>query len=80
MGEWHGWQRCQPCHSPTPSQAGFASAPNGVLLDTPEHILARTTQMDVQLTSRAMPVGNLTGMTEDERAALLRWIHDGAPH
>ncbi len=73
-------QRCEPCHSLTPTQPGFASAPNGVLLDTPEHILARTTQMDVQLTTRAMPVGNLTGMTEDERAALLRWIHDGAPH
>jgi uncharacterized membrane protein len=73
-------RRCRSCHSPAPTQPGFAAAPNGVLLDTPAHILARTTQMDQQLTTRAMPAGNLTGLTEDERSDLLDWLHAGAPH
>jgi uncharacterized membrane protein len=73
-------QRCVPCHSANPTQPGFASAPNGVLLDTPEHILAHATQMQQQVQTRAMPIGNLTGMTEPERADLLDWIHSGTPH
>jgi uncharacterized membrane protein len=72
-------QRCQPCHSSQPTQPGFATAPNGVLLDTPEHILAMLPQTRQQLVTRAMPLGNLTGMTEPERTQLLGWIDDGAP-
>jgi uncharacterized membrane protein len=73
-------KRCQSCHVPVPTQPGFAAPPNGVLLDTPAHILARTAQMDQQLTTRAMPAGNLTGLTDEERDELLAWIHAGAPH
>ncbi len=73
-------RRCQSCHVSTPTQPGFAAPPNGVLLDTPAHILARTAQMDQQLTTRAMPAGNLTGLTDEERDELLAWIHAGAPH
>jgi len=29
--------------------------------------------------SRAMPLGNQTGMTEDERALIARWYRTGAP-
>ncbi len=73
-------QRCQSCHSATPTQPGFAAPPNGVLLDTPEHIRAHATQMGQQIATRAMPVGNLTGITEDERAELLAWVQRGAAH
>ncbi len=73
-------QRCVPCHAPTPTLAGFTAAPNGVLLDTPEHILVRTVQMQTQLSTRVMPIGNLTQMTEPERAQVLAWLIDGAPH
>jgi uncharacterized membrane protein len=72
-------QRCVPCHQATPTLGGFASAPNGVLLDTPEHILARTAQMQTQLSTRIMPLGNLTQMTDAERATVLVWLADGAP-
>jgi len=51
-----------------------------VLLDTPERILARTDQIRQQLATRAMPVGNVTGITEEERAEMLAWIERGAPH
>jgi uncharacterized membrane protein len=73
-------RRCAGCHSVQPTLAGFTAAPNGVLLDTPEHILARTEQMHQQLATRAMPVGNVTGITEEERAEMLAWIERGAPH
>ena len=73
-------RRCAGCHSTQPTLAGFSAAPNGVLLDTPEHILARTEQMRQQLATRAMPVGNVTGITEEERAEMLAWIERGAPH
>jgi uncharacterized membrane protein len=36
--------------------------------------------IEPQVATRAMPIGNLTQMTDDERARLLDWIHRGAPH
>jgi uncharacterized membrane protein len=30
--------------------------------------------------SHAMPIGNLTQMTDTERSGLLDWIRRGAPH
>jgi uncharacterized membrane protein len=73
-------QRCLPCHSPNPTYAGFNTAPNGVLLDTPEHLLAHTVQMQTQLSSGVMPIGNLTHMTDEERQRMIAWLVDGAPH
>ena len=72
-------QRCTACHSINPTQPGFTTAPNGLRLDTPESILAHTTQMRQQIATRAMPLGNITGITEDERAEMLAWIDRGAP-
>ena len=51
-----------------------------MLLDTPEHILARTEPIRQQIATRAMPAGNVTGITEEERAEVLAWIERGAPH
>jgi uncharacterized membrane protein len=72
-------QRCAPCHAGTPTQPGFAAAPNGVLLDSPQAILAHAAVLGPQIESRSMPIGNLTGMTEDERARVLDWLRHGAP-
>ena len=72
--------RCASCHAERPSQPGFSSAPKGVLLDTPERIVAAAPQIREQsVTTRAMPIGNLTAMTDAERAALGAWIAAGAP-
>ena len=73
-------RRCVPCHSATPTQPGFAAAPNGVLLDTPANLLARAAVIAPQVETRTMPIGNLTGMTESERSQLLDWIKHGTPH
>ena len=73
-------QRCSSCHSTKPTQAGFTAAPNGVLLDTPEHIRARAAQIHQQVSTRVMPLGNITGMTEADRAEVLAWSgHADAP-
>ncbi len=73
-------ERCAVCHSAHPTFAGYTTAPGGLLLDTPEHIVAnaaRTKAMAVD--SHAMPIGNLTNMTDAERATLGAWIAAGAP-
>jgi uncharacterized membrane protein len=73
-------QRCTSCHSANPTQSGFTAPPNGLLLDTPERILAHTEQMRQQIATRAMPLGNITRITEEERTEMLTWIDRGAPH
>ena len=72
--------RCVSCHADHPTQPGIAEAPKGVMLQSTEQILTHLPQMQQQLASRAMPIGNLTAMTELERQQLLQWIADGAPH
>jgi uncharacterized membrane protein len=72
-------QRCAVCHAAHPSQPGFAAAPAGVLLDTPQHVRANAPRVYAQaVASHAMPLGNLTHMTDAERARLGAWIDGGA--
>lgn len=71
-------QRCASCHAATPSHAGFAVAPKGVMLESADQILAQAASLRAQLVSRAMPIGNLTNMTEAERNLLVSWIDRGA--
>ena len=68
-------QRCVPCHSthPTP-KFGFNAPPNGVVLDTLDQLRAHLPDVKKQVSLRTMPLGNLTGMTDDERAKVLTWI------
>jgi uncharacterized membrane protein len=72
-------QRCVSCHASHPTQPGFASAPAGVMLDDPHAIgqnAARIYQQAVQ--QKAMPLANLTHMTDSERAQLAAWFEAGA--
>jgi uncharacterized membrane protein len=73
-------QRCVPCHSATPTEAGFTAAPNGVMFDTPDQIVGRAQQIYQQaVVTRNMPFGNLTNITDDERNILAAWVQEGAP-
>jgi uncharacterized membrane protein len=73
-------RRCVTCHSADPTNEQFQTAPAGVVLDTPEQIAARAEAIRAQaVDSRAMPLGNATGMTDAEREALGAWIAAGAP-
>jgi uncharacterized membrane protein len=72
-------QRCTPCHSMNPTQEGFTAPPAGVAFDTPEEIASRASQIHEQsVRTRAMPLGNVTGMTDEERELVGRWIEQGA--
>ncbi len=68
-------QRCLSCHSEHPTQAGFASAPVGLMFDKLEtaRINAERIYLSAVVT-HTMPLGNLTGMTEPERALLGAWL------
>ncbi len=73
-------QRCAACHAERPTQDGFATAPKGMLLDTPERVRANAQKIYEQaVATKAMPIGNLTVMTDAERALLAAWIAAGAP-
>jgi uncharacterized membrane protein len=73
-------QRCASCHSEKPTQPGFAVAPKGLMLDTPERIVAGARQIYEQsVVTKVMPIGNLTGMTDAERQQVGAWIAAGTP-
>jgi uncharacterized membrane protein len=71
--------RCANCHADKPTYPGFATAPAGVMLQTPEQIRTHAQKIWQQtVQTRAMPIGNLTQITEDERAVLDAWFAAGA--
>ena len=71
--------RCQVCHSEHPIQEGFSAPPLGVTFDTPEQIQAQAARIEqMAVITKAMPLGNVTGMTQDERDTLGAWIRQGA--
>ena len=65
--------RCVSCHASEPTQPGFAAAPLGILLDSPELILNQAERIAVTVQNRYMPIGNLTGMTDQERTTVAQW-------
>jgi uncharacterized membrane protein len=72
-------RHCIMCHSPQPTHAGFTAPPAGVVLDTPDHIAQFAPRIyDMAVASKTMPLGNETGMTDQERAELGAWIKAGA--
>ena len=71
--------RCVQCHSANPTDDQWPNAPNGVMYDTPEQIKAMAdTIMTRAVRTKTMPQGNKTGMTDEERTILKRWILQGA--
>jgi uncharacterized membrane protein len=66
-------ERCVPCHSATPTWQGIAIAPKGVVFDTPGQIETQAAQILQQTSTKAMPIGNLTAMTDEERALVAAW-------
>lgn len=71
--------RCQSCHSAHPTQEGFSGPPLGVTFDTAEQILAAADRINqMAVVTDTMPLGNVTGMTDEERDTLRAWIAQGA--
>jgi uncharacterized membrane protein len=71
--------RCVTCHSAKPTNPAFPEPPLGVKLDEPGQIAALAPRILARaVLTETMPLGNLTGMTPEERRALGAWIAQGA--
>ena len=71
-------ERCLQCHASQPTQPGFAQPPKGVLLETPEQVAANAPKIAETVGNKYMPIGNLTQMTDNERALIATWFAQGA--
>ena len=72
-------QRCNNCHSIEPNHPTAPVAPNAVMFDTPEQIAQWAQRIhDRTVTTRTMPLANLTQMTDEERSLVDRWYLSGA--
>jgi len=72
-------QRCVSCHAAQPKQAGFAAAPAGIMLENEAEIRQNAEKIYKQTVQlKAMPLANLTQMTDAERAQVAAWYEAGA--
>lgn len=68
-------KHCTACHAARPTHESFDEPPLGFQLDTPELIRTHKDLIKQRAVEfKDMPLGNETGMTEDERLVLKAWI------
>jgi uncharacterized membrane protein len=73
-------KHCVSCHSIRPTDEIFKQPPNGVTYDTPPQAAAKASLIKQRVVVvPTMPLGNKTGMTDEERALLGAWVDAGAP-
>ncbi len=70
-------ERCASCHSASPTQPGFTAPPLGYAFDTPEQIATQAAKIHETVATKTMPIGNLTNMTDEERALITSWFVQG---
>lgn len=64
-------KHCASCHSDTPTDSTFSAAPKGVMFDKMDEIKKHASRILEQAVEHdTMPLGNITGMTKEERAQL----------
>jgi len=70
--------RCTPCHAEKPTL--MPAAPAGVLLDSTDRITAQAQRIyDQSVKLKAMPLGNVTGITDGERTQIAAWFEGRQP-
>lgn len=68
-------KHCLMCHAHNPSHPAFKEPPKNITLESIPEMRRFAQQIYMQtVQNRAMPLGNQTGMTEEERDALGRWV------
>ena len=71
--------RCSMCHTAEPVWEGVHQAPKNVHLDGDIEIANQAREIAMQAGySHAMPPGNITEMSDEERALLVAWYREGA--
>ncbi len=69
--------RCAMCHAAEPAWAGIRFTPKDVALETEGQIAERAREIYLQAgRSHAMPPGNVSAMTEEERALIVAWFEE----
>jgi uncharacterized membrane protein len=72
--------RCSMCHADEPVWAGITAPPHDVRLDNADEIRRHGSLIQIwAVQSRAMPPGNITEMTDQERSTLAAWRAEEAP-
>ena len=67
------------CHAAEPVYEGLARPPKDVVLETDAEIAAHAREIYIQAgRSHAMPPGNVTDITPDERKLLVAWFESAA--
>jgi uncharacterized membrane protein len=67
--------RCSMCHAAEPVYEGLARPPKNVILENDAEIAAHAREIYIQAgRSHAMPPGNVTDITPDERKLLVAWF------
>ena len=68
-------KHCVMCHATKPTHESFREAPKNIALETIADIRKHAATISAQtVQTKAMPLGNQTGMTDDERATLAQWL------
>jgi uncharacterized membrane protein len=71
---------CSMCHAAEPVWEGIHWAPKGVMLDTPERVALHAREIYLQSgASHAMPPGNITELSAEDRAAIVTWFRSVSP-
>ena len=66
-------EHCVQCHASDPEHAGFSAPPADYAFDDWDDILAHKAVIQQVVESRYMPLGNVTKMTDEERATIAAW-------
>ena len=69
--------RCAMCHAAEPAWEGVRFTPKDVALETEAQIAERAREIYLQAgRSHAMPPGNVSAMTKEERALIVTWFEE----
>jgi len=68
---------CVMCHAVKPTHESFQEAPKNISLETVADLKKHAATIYAQtIQTKAMPLGNQTVMTDDERTTLGRWLKE----
>lgn len=71
--------RCTNCHAAVPSNTQFRTPPGGIVLEDPAQIAQLAPRIFERVyVNETMPLGNQTGMTDEERFKVAAWVAQGA--
>ena len=71
-------KHCTVYHAEKPSWVGFAQAPKGLMLQSPEQISQHAAKIAETVASGYMPLANVTQMSDEERRIIAAWAAQGS--